>query len=113
MDRRKDVEEKGNKFLPIGTVVLLKGGVKKLMITGFMAKPTEAKSKTYDYCGCLYPEGIITTDNTFLFNHDNIESILYRGYVDKEEEVFKEKLNILIKNDKEQKEKSDNTEIIS
>ena len=56
------------KFLPIGTVVLLKGGVKKLMITGFMSVEKENINKAYDYCGCLYPEGVLSSNNSFLFN---------------------------------------------
>lgn len=97
-----------NKFLPIGSIVLLNGGIKKLMITGFTSISKEKPNETYDYCGCLYPEGVLTSDSTFLFNHDQIKEIVFKGYTDKEEEVFKEKLNMLINNNN-----SDNTEVIN
>lgn len=77
------------KFLPIGSVVLLKGGEKKLMITGFLAINLEEDSKVYDYCGCSYPEGALSADSTFLFNHEDIEEIFYVGFINEEEVDFK------------------------
>ena len=47
------------KLLPIGTVVYLKDGKKPLMIIGFCAM---SDSKVFDYSGCLYPEGVISSD---------------------------------------------------
>ena len=78
-------------YLPIGTVVLLKGGKKKLMITGFFVKAA-GHDEIFDYSGCLYPEGIINSKENGLFNHDQIEQVIYRGYDSEEEKVFKEKL---------------------
>ena len=60
------------KFLPIGTVVMLKGGTKRLMVTGFCMYDKNNTQKMYDYCGCLYPEGMISSDQTALFDHDQI-----------------------------------------
>ena len=80
------------KFLPIGTVVLLKGAKKRLMITGFCSFDTEKKDRAYDYTGCLYPEGIISSKQMALFNHDQIEKIFYLGLRDEEEKQFKQKL---------------------
>ncbi len=78
-------------YLPIGTVVLLKGGKKKLMITGFYVSAV-GQSQIYDYSGCLYPEGIMSSKENGLFNHDQIDQIIYRGYDSEEEKAFKEKL---------------------
>lgn len=83
---------KYEKFLPLGSVVLLKTAKKRLMITGFCVVPNDDKTKMFDYSGCLYPEGIITTEQTALFNHDQIERIFAIGYSDDEEKTFKEKL---------------------
>lgn len=80
------------RFLPIGTVVLLKGGKKRLMITGFCSFDVEKKDKAYDYTGCLYPEGIITNKQMALFNHSQIEKIFFLGYQDQEEKMFKQNL---------------------
>ena len=44
------------KFLPIGTVVMLKGGKKRVMVTGFCVSPDEDKNKVYDYSGYKHPE---------------------------------------------------------
>lgn len=80
------------KFLPIGTVVLLKGAKKRLMITGFCSFDEAKKDKAYDYTGCLYPEGIISSKQMALFNHSQIDKIYYLGLQDQEERNFKKKL---------------------
>lgn len=89
------------KFLPIGTVVMLKGGTKRLMITGFCMYDKGNTQKMYDYCGCLYPEGTISSDQTALFNHEQIEKIYFIGLQDDEEKKFKEQLNELLANKEE------------
>lgn len=87
----------GEKFLPLGTVVMLKGASKRLMITGFCTMAAEdAESVMYDYSGCMYPEGMISSDQNALFNHDQIERIFHMGLVDQEEKDFKFKLNQLL-----------------
>lgn len=80
------------KFLPIGSVVLLKGGTKKTMITGFCSVASEEKTKIYDYTGCIYPEGYLDFDQVCLFDHDQIEKVYHLGYIDDEEKSFKEEL---------------------
>ena len=80
------------KFLPIGSVVLLKGGTKKAMITGFCSVASEEKTKIYDYTGCIYPEGYLDFDQVCLFDHDQIEKVYHLGYIDDEEKSFKEEL---------------------
>ena len=80
------------KYLPIGTVVLLKNATKEVMITGLAILGGGAETitdeegnekhiaKIWDYSGCPYPEGLLTTNDTFAFNHDQIEKICYMGY---------------------------------
>ena len=80
------------KFLPIGSVVLLKCGTKKAMITGFCSVASEEKTKIYDYTGCIYPEGYLDFDQVCLFDHDQIEKVYHLGYIDDEEKSFKEEL---------------------
>ena len=84
------------KYLPIGTVVMLKGGKKRTMITGFCSISDGDKSKVFDYSGCLYPEGFLSSNQTLLFNHDQIDKIYYLGLIDEEEKQFKQKLNQVI-----------------
>lgn len=86
------MNNKFGKFLPIGTVVLLKGAKKRLMITGFCAYDEGKKDNVYDYTGCLYPEGVINSKEMALFNHSQIDKIYYLGLQDQEEKTFKQKL---------------------
>ena len=84
------------KYLPIGTVVMLKEGKKRVMITGFLTSPNNDKEKIYDYSGCLYPEGVLTSDQILVFNHEQIDKIHHLGLIDEEEKEIKEKLNNLL-----------------
>ena len=85
------------KYLPIGSVVRLKDGNKRLMVTGFLPVENEDKEeKVWDYCGCLYPEGILTPAENYLFDHEQIEEVHFIGLVDEEEEKFKKNLNTAI-----------------
>lgn len=76
------------KYLPIGTVVLLTNGTKKVMITGYLPIDVEANNKMYDYTGCLFPEGVIIDSETLAFNHDQIQEIVYDGLNNEESEEF-------------------------
>ncbi len=87
-----------NKYLPIGTVVMLKEGTKRIMITGFCCVSDDDKEKVYDYVGCLYPEGFLTSSNNLLFDHNQIEKVYHLGLQDEEEKEFKEKLKEMINN---------------
>lgn len=84
------------KYLPIGTVVMLKGGTKRIMITGFCSIEENTKEKMWDYSGCLYPEGFLESNQTFLFDHNQIEKIYYLGLIDEEEEEFKKQLKMAV-----------------
>ncbi|MCI8347127.1 MAG: DUF4176 domain-containing protein [Bacilli bacterium] len=86
------MDNKNEKFLPIGSVVLLKGGTKKAMVTGFCSVVAEDKTKMYDYTGCVYPEGYIDFNQICLFDHEQIEKVFHYGYVDEEETEFKKEL---------------------
>lgn len=91
------------RFLPIGTVLLLKGGKKEVMITSYCIFPTniqikEGKAvkpdqKMYEYGGCIYPEGILDTSMSCAFNHSQIEKIVHMGYENEEYKKLSERLN--------------------
>ena len=75
-------------LLPIGSVVLLKGEEKRIMICGrIQAKAGE--NVIYDYSACYYPQGIVDPSSMFFFNHDAIEKVFFIGFQDREELVFK------------------------
>lgn len=79
------------KYLPVGSVVLLKGDTKKMMIIGFCTS-SDDDQKQYDYSGCMYPEGLISSDEIYLFDHDQIGEINFIGYETDEEKEFKKNL---------------------
>ena len=93
-------EKMPGKFLPIGTVVLLKGGKKEVMITSYCIFPNntevkdgqevKAEKKMYEYGGCIYPEGILDSNMVCAFDHDKIEKICHMGYeTDAQKELSK------------------------
>ena len=86
------------KLLPIGSVVLLKNGTKEIMITGFYTVTEQEPDKIWDYCACLYPEGLVNSNQNLLFNHDQIDKILYVGYISDKDKNFKLKMAEGIKN---------------
>lgn len=84
-----------NKFLPIGTVVLLEGAKKKVMVTGYSSRP-ENSGVVYNYNGCIFPEGFM--ENQFvLFNNDQIQDICFIGYMnDSYDDFLKDSNSILM-----------------
>jgi len=89
--------EIGKKYLPIGTVVMLKDGTKRVMITGFCSAGEENPNTVWDYTGCLYPEGYLSSNQTCLFNHEQIVEVFHMGLADDDEEkAFKEQMDKLI-----------------
>ena len=82
-----------NNFLPIGSVVLLKDAKKRVMITGYCMEHNDGeKTNKYDYCGCLFPEGIVDTEQVALFNNNQIDQVFFLGLQDVESMSFINKL---------------------
>ncbi|ATI53730.1 MULTISPECIES: DUF4176 domain-containing protein [Bacillus cereus group] len=84
-----------SQLFPIGSIVILKAGTKKLMIFGRKQQVATDEVRKFDYMGCPYPEGYINPDFTYLFNHDDIQEVVSTGYEDQEERNFQE--NVLSK----------------
>ena len=78
--------------LPIGTVVVLKGANKRIMIFGYQKSPNESLDKIYDYIGCSYPEGFIGAEYMFMFDHSDIEHIFALGLQNEEQINFRKDL---------------------
>lgn len=95
MEEKKTYE----KYLPVGTVVMLSGGTKRVMITGYLVTPNEDKNSVYDYVGCLFPEGVVSSSQNLLFNHEQIDKVYYLGLVDDEEKEFIDALKGVSKDD--------------
>jgi len=77
------VEYNEDEFLPIGSVVLLEGGNKRIMICGRI-QAQAGSDIIYDYSACYYPEGIVDPKSMFFFNRDAIETVYFRGYEDQD-----------------------------
>ena len=66
-------------YYPIGTVVILKGGKRPLMIYGRKQLQTSS-NMIWDYVACLYPEGNLGEEYNIFFQQEEIDRVLYRGY---------------------------------
>ncbi|MGN0292252.1 MAG: DUF4176 domain-containing protein [Lachnospiraceae bacterium] len=77
-----------NNILPIGSIVKLKNGERKLMIINRAPLyNNEGTLGYFEYSACLYPNGHVD-QNVFFFNEENIEEVLFEGFCDEEEEEF-------------------------
>lgn len=65
--------------LPIGSLVLLKNELRKIMILGYDQKLISDTTKSFDYVGCFFPEGYVSALKNVLFNKDDIKSIYFLG----------------------------------
>lgn len=80
-------------LLPIGSVVMLNGATKRLMIYG-VGQTDNSDDKDYDYIGVMYPEGNMGDGSQFLFNHSDISEVYFKGYHDNEREDFLDRLQM-------------------
>ncbi len=76
-----------NNFLPVGSVVLLKDAKRPVVIIGFSVIE-KGERKVWDYLGCAYPVGVVGTDKNLLFQRNQIEKIISKGYEDEECKKF-------------------------
>ncbi|WP_297236500.1 DUF4176 domain-containing protein [uncultured Faecalicoccus sp.] len=83
-------------LLPIGTVLTLKNGSKKVMITGRIQREKKTK-KVFDYAACLWPEGMLDSSHFYLFNHEDVDILYHIGYQALEEFQFRSVLEEEIK----------------
>lgn len=77
-------------ILPIGTIVYLKEGTKKLMILnrGSIIE-NNGEEVLFDYSAALYPVGL-NPEQVFYFNKADIDEVVFEGYRDEEEDRFVE-----------------------
>ncbi len=75
-------------LLPLGSVVTLINGEKKIMIAGRFQRHEKTK-KIYDYSAVLWPEGYIDSTHLYLFDHKDIDRLYYIGLQNEEEFLFR------------------------
>ena len=78
--------------LPLGSVVMLKEGDKKIMIVGRLQKHVETQ-EIFDYAAVLWPEGMIDSKRFYLFNHTDIQRLYFVGLQNVEEFNYREELD--------------------
>ena len=100
-----------DRFLPIGSVVMLKDGTKPVMITSYLVVSAghgmnngvvvEPTNEMFDYGGCSFPEGIINSNLILAFNHSQIEEVIHMGCNNDEQKRF---VKLLLEKEDEVKE---------
>lgn len=50
----------------------------------------------FDYSACIYPAGKVE-EQVYFFNHENIEKVYFKGYIDEQEELFQQQYEEKIK----------------
>ena len=78
-------------LLPIGSVVLLNQADQRMMIIGRSQKDQDS-GRIFDYAGCLYPTGIINSNEVYLFDAEDIDVLFFIGFQDFEELAYRDEL---------------------
>lgn len=84
------------KILPLGSVVYLKEGNKKVLIIarGLVAKSGDGHV-FFDYGGVPYPEGLVD-DKMAYFQNDAIAKVVFKGFTDLDDEATVEKIKSFV-----------------
>lgn len=80
-------------YLPLGSLVIVRGNYKKIMIIarGMLTKIGNAV-KYFDYGAVNYPEGLLSADIIY-FNHKDINQIVFTGYEDNDNTLMVQNIN--------------------
>lgn len=80
-------------YLPLGSIVILKGGVQKVVICarGLVTMVTNPAG-FFDYGGAMYPQGIIG-DQILYFNHKDIAKVVFKGFTDDDDVMMTDNIN--------------------
>lgn len=80
-------------YLPLGSVVLLHGGIQKLLIIARGINTKQGNQTVFfDYGAVLYPEGL-TGDRMAYFDHDAVNKVVFYGYDDEDSKTCSENIN--------------------
>ena len=86
MENKEELEK--SNYLPVGSIVLLKGATQNVIIIGF-APIEHRQAKVWDYLGAPYPIGVISSDKNLLFDNEQIDKVIAKGYSDDTEKLFR------------------------
>lgn len=80
-------------YLPLGSIVILKGGVQKvIVIARGMVAANFNPPQFFEYGGSLYPQGLVG-DQIMYFNHEDIKKVIFTGYTDDDDKLMVENIN--------------------
>ena len=80
------------KYLPLGSVVILNGGIQKLMIVGRgLNVKKDNETFFFDYGGVLFPQGL-TGDQLIYFDHVGVAKVVSYGYMDEDSAIIDDQL---------------------
>ena len=76
------------KYLPLGSIVILEGGIQKMLIISRALNVNNGGKQYYfDYGAVPYPEGLVS-DQMAYFNADAISRVVFEGYHDVDDEAM-------------------------
>lgn len=80
-------------YLPLGSVVILKGGVQKIVLVARgMVVEMDGVPKFFEYGGSLYPQGIVS-EHIMYFNSGDIQKVIFEGYTDDDDSLMIDNIN--------------------
>lgn len=83
-------------ILPLGSVVKLKKAQKPIVVIGYLVKE-DGSPKVWDYLACPYPIGVLDMEKNFVFQKEQIEKIIFKGYIDEAGQYFLDQMKELKK----------------
>ncbi len=84
-------------ILPLGSVITLKKGQQRLMIVGRFQEE-RSSGQLFEYSAVLWPVGMISSNQVYLFNGDDIDRVYFLGLQDSQEFTFRHDLLLEVKN---------------
>ena len=80
------------KLLPLGSIVYLNDGTKKVMIIARgLITNMGGQTVFFDYGGVPYPEGL-QDDQMAYFQHEGIDNVVFEGYTDIDNDMTVKKI---------------------
>lgn len=67
-------------------------GRKQRLVEGIDSEGKQISDVMFDYIGVPYPEGYMNQEYTYVFNHSDIDAVIFTGYTDDEEDALQKGL---------------------
>lgn len=80
-------------YLPLGSIVIMKGSVKKIVIVARAVNVRVGEREVFfDYAACPYPEGMMG-DQLMYFQHKDIMKVVFEGFSDDDDKIMVDNIN--------------------